>query len=299
MKNYINLIQLYFLFALVLSPILYASEYSDILINEVMFDVSETGYEYIELYNSSNEEISLDGWYFADESDIIRNRANKIITPLTLLPKEYAIIVHDSLAYYSTDEFKRPYVLFTESSFSLNNGADLIVVMNSDNVIIDSVRYSNDWHEDYLTETKGVSLEKLQPALISSDETNWLSCTDETGGTPVESNSYSGVNANNGSISVTPNPYSPSSSSEPYLVIEFESGFRNALIDCKIYYENGAVARKLAESKFIAEKGIITWNGRDDRGDLLPLGPYPVVITATDQRSGKSVVLKELVVVAN
>ncbi len=299
MKNYINLILFYFLYALVLSPILYASEYSDILINEIMFDVSETGYEYIELYNSSVKEISLEGWYFADESDIIRNRTNLIITPIILSPKEYAIIVHDSLAYYSTNEVKRSYVLFTESSFSLNNGGDLIVVMNSDKAIIDSVRYSDEWHEDYLTETKGVSLEKLQPSLISSDEANWLSCTNKTGGTPLEANSYSGVIANSGSISVTPNPYSPSSSEEPYLVIEFESGFRNSLIDCIIYYENGAVARKLAESKFVSEKGIVTWNGRDDRGDLLPLGPYPVVITATDQRTGKSVVLKELVVVAN
>jgi len=288
------------LIILILSIIqLSSSEFGDLLINEVMYDVGETGYEYVELYNASSDSVLIDGWHFADESDIIRNRTNPITTNLLLAPSEYAIIVHDSLAYYSTDADKRQYVLFTESSFSLNNSGDLIVILDNSKTTIDSVRYSDEWHEDYLTETKGVSLEKLQPTLISAEGTNWLSCTNDTGGTPLSANSYMGVIANTGNLSVTPNPYSPSSSSEPYLVIEFESGFRNALIDCIIYYENGAVARKLAESKFVAEKGIVTWNGRDDRGDLLPLGPYPVVVTATDQRTGKSVVLKELVVVAN
>jgi hypothetical protein len=187
----------------------------------------------------------------------------------------------------------------TESSFSLNNGGDMFQIMDSDMAVLDSVRYSDDWHEDYLTETKGISLEKLQPSLPSNERTNWLSCTDENGGTPIAPNSYSGVMTNSGTITVTPNPYSPSSSTEPYIVIEFESGYRNALYDCTIYYENGTVARKLAESKFVAERGIITWNGRDERGDFLPLGPYPVVVTVTDQRAGKSVMLKELIVIAN
>ncbi|MFN3195855.1 MAG: lamin tail domain-containing protein [Chlorobiota bacterium] len=275
-----------------------AFEFGDVLINEIMFDVSQTGYEFIEIYNTTSDTIQIDNWYFADESDVLRNRTNSIISTLSLPPNGYAIIAHDSLAYYSTESELRPNVLMTESSFSLNNGGDMFQIMDSEMTVIDSVRYSDDWHEDYLTDTKDVSLEKLQPNLISNEETNWLSCTNEDGGTPLRTNSYTGVIANSGSISVTPNPYSPSSSSEPYIVIEFESGFRNALYDCIIYYENGSVARKLAESKFVAERGIITWNGRDDRGDILPLGPYPVVVTATDQRSGESVVLKELIVIA-
>lgn len=274
------------------------NDFGDVLINEIMFDVSQIGYEYIELYNTTSNTITIENWSFADEADILRNRTNKILTTLALPPNGYAIIAHDSLAYYSTEPEMREYVLMTESSFSLNNGGDMFQILDGEMSVIDSVRYSDDWHEDYLTETKDVSLEKLQPNLTSNEETNWLSCTDEDGGTPLRANSYTGVIANSGTISVTPNPYSPSSSSEPYIVIEFESGYRNALYDCTIYYENGSVARKLAESKFVAERGIITWNGRDDRGDILPLGPYPVVVTATDQRSGESVVLKELIVIA-
>jgi len=80
-----------------------ANEFGDVLINEIMFDVGQTGYEYIEIYNTTTDTLSIDGWYFADESDVLRNRFNRIITTLLLPPSGYAIIANDSLAYYSTE----------------------------------------------------------------------------------------------------------------------------------------------------------------------------------------------------
>lgn len=66
-----------------------------IVINEVRswdVDVTRTGYygsDYIELYNTSKEEISLDGWYLSDdESDLLKSR----LSEMAIGAKDYALI---------------------------------------------------------------------------------------------------------------------------------------------------------------------------------------------------------------
>ena len=66
-----------------------------IVINEVRswdVDVTRTGYygsDYIELYNTSKEEISLDGWYLSDdESDLLKSR----LSEMAIGANDYALI---------------------------------------------------------------------------------------------------------------------------------------------------------------------------------------------------------------
>lgn len=270
----------------------------DVLINELMYDIDESHFEFVEIYNAGKTEIPLTNWYIADGTDVKNGRYNLINTSTTLMPKEYAIIVSDSLAFEFIEENRRDKVLFTRRKLALNKSGDIICLFNEKKQLMDSLTYSNSWHESYLNETKNISLEKLQPSLESKIAENWKSCTDESGSTPLSANSYYQEQKTNSTISASPNPFSPSSSSEPYIVIEFNLPFESALLDCDVYYPSGAKAMSLIKSKFVSKSGIITWNGRDEGDSVLPIGPYVIYIVATNQSSGQSETLKTVIVLA-
>lgn len=271
---------------------------NDILINEIMFDVDKNSYEFIELYNNSNEELQISNWFMADATDIKNERFNQIVTNASIEPNGYVIIVSDSAVFKHINPLEKEKVLFTKRKFSLNKSDDIICLYNSAKTVIDSLAYSELWHEDFLPTTQNISLEKIRPDLPTQSEENWKTCTDDAGNTALRSNSYNKANESKDKISATPNPFSPTSSGEPYIVIDFELSFINALVDCDIYYPNGTKAFNLTSAKFVSKNGFVTWNGRDETGYLLPVGPYVAVIAATNQDSGESEVLKTVIVIA-
>ena len=107
----------------------------------------------------------------------------------------------------------------------LNKSSDIICLYNENKNLIDSLAYADKWHEDYLLNTKNISLEKIRPILSTQDIDNWKSCTDESGNTLLLANSYSDTSSSENNITATPNPFSPVSSSEPYVVIDFKLPF--------------------------------------------------------------------------
>ena len=275
------------------------TEKNAVLINEIMYDIDDNHYEFIEIYNNSDTDIKISNWYIADEADINNNRYNLITTNSDLPKGEYAIIVNDSIALESIIKESWDRVLFTKRSFSLNKSSDIICLYNENKKLIDSLAYADNWHEDYLLNTKNISLEKIRPTLLTQDEDNWKSCTDDSGNTVLLANSYSDTSNSVKNITATPNPFSPVSSSEPYIIIDYKLTFQNAIINCDIYYPNGTKALNVIQSKYVSNSGIVSWNGRDEGGNLLPVGPYVALIEATNQDSGKSEILKVVIVIAN
>lgn len=272
---------------------------SAILINEIMYDIDDEQYEFIEIYNNSDTDIKVSNWFIADEADISNNRFNLITTNSSLAKGEYGLIVSDSIALESINNNDWDRVFFTKRSFSLNKSSDIICLYNENKKLIDSLAYSDNWHEDYLITTKNISLEKIRPTIATQDADNWKSCTDNSGNTSLMANSYSDTSRINNNITATPNPFSPVSSSEPYIIIDYKLSFINAVINCYIYYPNGTKAMTVVQSKYTSRSGIVSWNGRDEGGNLLPVGPYVVTIEATNQDSGESEILKAVIVIAN
>lgn len=270
-----------------------------ILINEIMYDIDDEHYEFIEIYNNSETDIKISNWYIADEADISNYRFNLITTNSNLPKGEYAIIVSDSIALESISEENWDRVFFTKRSFNLNKSSDILCLYNENKKLIDSLAYSDKWHEDYLLNTKNISLEKIRPTLTKQDADNWKSCTDDSGNTQLLANSYSDTSNSENNITATPNPFSPVSSSQPYVVIDYKLPFDNAIINCDIYYPNGTKALNVLQTKYVSNSGIVSWNGRDEGGNLLPVGPYVALIEATNQDSGESEVLKVVIVIAN
>ncbi|MEI9919447.1 MAG: lamin tail domain-containing protein [Bacteroidota bacterium] len=151
-------------------PLDVADKY-DVVINEFFPDPSPPvglpEQEFVELYNRSSKTFDLRGWKIGDA------------TSLVAMP---SVVIHPG-----------EYVVLT-SIPSLNNGGDVIKIVDSHSVLIDSVNYSLDWYQDESKSGGGYSIERLNPDVASGDVTNWYVSQGELGGTPGARNSVFGRN---------------------------------------------------------------------------------------------------------
>lgn len=150
-----------------------------VLITELMVDPEPTLFlpysEYIELYNSTNQNISLAKWAISDASE------NKVAIPKTDLPPgETAVLVPKGNKTLFTNTNK---VIELESFPSLNNSTDIITVYDSSGVLVHQVNYNTSVFENLSDGGKSIELINSENACSFSTST-WKESTAFEGGTP-------------------------------------------------------------------------------------------------------------------
>ncbi|HEY5826377.1 MAG TPA: lamin tail domain-containing protein, partial [Cyclobacteriaceae bacterium] len=160
------------------------SKFKDVIINEIMADPSPVVQlpeaEYIELFNRTDSPFDLKDWSLTDATATIK------LNSAVVLPHDFIILTSTSNAYKFSNYGK---VIGVSSFPSLNNGGEPIVLKNSFDELIDSVRYSLDWYKDDNRSDGGWSLEIIDPENSCGEGSNWISAEGETGGTPGKQNS--------------------------------------------------------------------------------------------------------------
>ncbi|MEZ4720920.1 MAG: lamin tail domain-containing protein [Flavobacteriales bacterium] len=164
----------------------------DLVINEISPVPSEAQtippYEFIEIYNRTDNLLSLDGLRIADRS------SSSAIQGEFILPHEYVIVCDDGY-----DTLFRPFGRVTPVSSmpSLNNSDDAIAIMNGATTI-DVVAYFDTWYGDDDLIDAGLTLERVNPNDICGLGSNWKASTSANGGTPGQVNSvYSATSVGN------------------------------------------------------------------------------------------------------
>ncbi len=130
-----------FSFLIFFTPIFVLAQ---IEITEIMYDLegSDSGREWIEIFNSGAEDIDLKNWRFVtgDTSHRI-NIENRKVLPAIVPSKSYAIFADNP------DEFKKDNPIFSgtifNGSFSLKNTSEILIIKNED-LEIDRVEYSKE-----------------------------------------------------------------------------------------------------------------------------------------------------------
>lgn len=148
----------------------------EIVINEIMYEPSdESGAEFIEILNRTDENYDLTDWLLGDSTDETE------IPRGVLIRENETLVLTDSQTFAAeTDKF-----VFIPDFQSLNNSGDAITLKNAAGSVIDSLFYRADWGID----EPGISLERKDPAGLSTDPGNWKSSTSERGATPGMENS--------------------------------------------------------------------------------------------------------------
>lgn len=211
---------------------------TDVVISEIMADPTPSQglpeYEYIEITNVSNKSIELKDWQIA-----IKN-TKKVLSKYLLKPNE-KLILCTTKAYEELKQFGT--TLSIKSFPALPNSGALIELFNSDNKLINSVKYTNQWYKDSEKAKGGYSLEKIDLNNNCGGEQNWTASTNENGGTPGETNAVNAVNIDN----IAPKVKIAAPISDTIIKIKFsETIEKNSLTNSANYKLNGQETKLFA-----------------------------------------------------
>lgn len=161
-----------------------------IVITEIMYnspDSNTDSLDFIEIYNSSNQAVNLEGFQFA-------SGINFIFPAVQMQPASYVVI-----AKYDTvieRFFNIPALKWT--SGELINSGELVLLKDSYGFVVDSVAYDDALPWDTLADGFGHSLVLCNPFNNNSIPESWLHAYDSAGilanGTPVYANPGRGCN---------------------------------------------------------------------------------------------------------
>jgi hypothetical protein len=298
-------------------------EQGEIIINEILYNPladSEDNLpdqtEYIELYNPSEKAISLEGLFLHDAPD--ESNEVRSIYPVStefkwLAPNSYLLIYSDDASenfshsdvakYFELEDVSESEVIHVgRTSLSLASTGDAIFLSDSSGATIDSVYYDESWQNPNVFDTRGISLERIDPNGPSNDATNWSSSTHVSGGTPLTQNTIfqeSGILPDGNGIICSPNPFSPDDDGfEDNLFINYSLDAADYLLRVRIFDRYGREVRELVNNYQAGFEGSLIWDGLTDDRTRNRVGIYVVYFEAYDSASGRDRTFKETVVLA-
>ncbi|RLD47762.1 MAG: hypothetical protein DRI94_13535 [Bacteroidetes bacterium] len=136
----------------------YIAKNYDIVVNEIMADPSPViglpNDEYIEIYNRSDYDIDINGWYLKINSSLYD------IPDFKIQSHQYIVFCDDNVADTLINDFSAKVISFT-SFPSLTNSGATISILNKNGNIISSVTYSDSWYQNDYKAEGGWSLEQI------------------------------------------------------------------------------------------------------------------------------------------
>lgn len=156
--------------------------FGDLIITEIMSDPTpEVGLpdtEYIEIYNTTDQTISLAGISIVDEG------GSATIISGEIQSSNYIVLTSTSGA----SQFPGVATIGITSFPSLNNSGETVSIYAGETQIYSS-SYTKDWYKDSDKEDGGWALEMIDLENPCGELNNWTASISQTGGTPGEANS--------------------------------------------------------------------------------------------------------------
>jgi hypothetical protein len=275
----------------------------DWIINEILFNPKPNAYDYIEFYNKSNKIFDAAKLFIANRntSGVISSIKPLSLTPCYIFPGDYIAATEDAANLALNYLVKNPdnvLEISTLPSFSDDEGD--VIALNFQGNIVDEVKYKDDWHFKLIDNAEGVSLERIDPAGPSQNETNWHSAASTAGyGTPAYKNSqYKLLNAINAAIEVVPKVFSPDNDGhDDIATIQYAVTEPGYVANITIFDAAGRPVRNLIRNGTLGLKGYWNWDGLDDKGNKLTVGTY-IIFTEIFNLRGKKEKFKNTVVLA-
>ena len=266
--------------------------WNDIVINEILFNPWINGEDYIEIYNRSNKildlsEIILGSVKSSPPNPPDTSYYNILNDQFLFIPDNFSTltispdVVKDQYYTSNTDAFIR-----MESMPSLNNDEGFVFIQSKQNVVIDSLRYSENMQFPLLKYYDGVALERINPESPGSDKNNWHSASESVGfGTPSYQNSQyvSTQEASYDGITIVPEIFSPDNDGyDDVINIEYIFSEPGYTMSVKVYNSDGYPVRDLVNNEYLGTRGSVSWDGITDNNSKANTGIYIFLITVYD-----------------
>lgn len=251
----------------------------DIIINELLPEPFVDGSEYIELYNRSEQELSLkDVCISTRKSDgSLNTRYPLEAYPQTLQAGDYLLLtksIEGVENFYSLPaslnwlECKLPVLS--------NTGSTVVLYREEGEIIIDEVSYSPKWHAPTVKNKKGVALERKDPDKDSQNANNWTSAASSAGfGTPgLENSQYLNGGTETDSEEIDDPIYQPTGTFQiPYRLNQSGYMARGWIFDL-----SGRKVALIADNTSLGTQGYLEWNGKGRDGSPVNTGIYIIYL---------------------
>lgn len=276
------------------------AEYNDLAINELLFNPYSGGSDFVELYNRSDKVIDLKDLWISNTNDDGSVKDSYQITNISrlILPQEYCAIstdIADLYNHYTIEHSENLYKVAKMPSMPDDKGTIIITGRAFDT--IDIVSYNKSQHYRLLSSQDGVSLERINYDVPSSDESNWHSAAQDAGfATPGYVNSqFHEIGEIESQISLSSEVFSPDNDGyEDQLVITYSLDVAGYSGTIAVYSTNGRLVQTLVNNRSLGSVGNIVWDGFDAQNRLCPAGIY-IVYVELFNLEGKKIVEKHVV----
>jgi hypothetical protein len=252
--------------------------FSELVINEILFNPPAGGLDYIELYNRSGRVVDASGLYLGGlKGPPVPCSA----TPFLVFPGDHLTLTEDREIVQSQYSVKNPGLLLTLRDMpSFPDQEGLVYLMNDRGDTVDRVHYTDRYHFPLLAFTEGVALEKTNPEDPSGSPSGWHSASSDAGyGTPTYRNSQFRINDTaKGAWQVSPQTFSPDQDGhDDYLTIQYQFQGGGQVCTIIIFDQDGRPVRYVARNNLCGTSGFFRWNGLDEKNNRLQAGIYYLV----------------------
>lgn len=274
----------------------------DVVVNEILFNPPSIGADYVEVYNRSKKVIDLQKLFIANRNTMgqLDNIVKFSGENRMLFPDQYLLLSDD------TAFVKKSYRPLNEKSLlqhgalpSFNDDEGYVVILRADGQLLDELHYDDNWHFEFITNTEGVALERLDVNAPTQTNHNWHSAAESVNyGTPGYRNSQTINNTiAEGTIAVFPKMVTPNNDGQDdFLSIQYQFPEPGNVANIKLFDLSGRFIRWIANNFQCGTTGRLIWDGLGQEKNQLIPGAY-LIYTETLNSKGKVRKFKNVVLV--
>lgn len=241
----------------------------DLCINEILFDPPSNGSDFVEIYNSSNKYLQL------AQCSISNGQVSYPIVKPSIAPHQHLALCPDTgflKAYYPLTNATQ---IATQTLPYFYNDSGTCALYCSGQ-LLDKLHYETSWHSPLLTNTEGVSLERLAATMPTQSTQNWFSAAQNVGfATPGSVNSQQLGAPQKGALYLVNPEFSPDQDGyHDFLEIHYELPAPNMLVQATIYTMGGQLVKQLCINELFGISGLLIWDGSTEYGSIANTGIY-------------------------
>jgi hypothetical protein len=261
----------------------------EIVINEVLFNPYSGGADFVEIYNRSGAIFDLRQVKLAN-----RDKNNKVASAHAVLlqhflyPDDYAVFTTELEAVQQFYHVRSPEKVIELSSLpSYPDDAGCVVLLSTQDDVIDEFTYTAKMHSGFIAKPEGISLERINPERASNEPANWYSAAQSSGfATPTYRNSqYNDAATDNGDegFSFPYTVFSPDGDGyNDLLFINYRMPEPGYVANITVFDAQGRLVREVVKKSLLGNSGGFSWDGSRYDSHKASVGIYILFIEYFD-----------------
>lgn len=261
----------------------------DLVINEVLSNPYSGATDYIEIYNTTNKALNLNGFsiieYDIDYEDTIVDFSSKFTEDFIMPPGAYFTFSEDTQSVFLNYIVDKPEWLFDLNIPSYADNEGVVGLVFNDSVVLDKLHYYSRWNFDLLDSDNGVSLERISTEGETQNDANWASAAKSFGyGTPTARNSQTFPEITQEDlISVTPEVFTPNQDGDKdFALINYTIDEPGFVANVAVFDIVGRKIKDIAMNETIGVEGFWKWDGTNYNSEKAKVGIYIILVELFD-----------------